>query len=101
MLPVTRCSALFTHRKSMLPSRNRGSAAHATRLVEGDKPRRDELDVHIRGIDASLFELRPQPGCIGQWRRTLHVDDDHAAAGADVARGPADLIAERTCCRQR
>jgi hypothetical protein len=77
------------------------AAADATRLVEGDEPRRDELDVHLRGIDASLLELRSQPVCIGQRRRTLHVDEDHAIAGGDVARGPADRVTELTRSRQR
>ncbi len=72
-----------------------------TRSIEGDAPCRNEFDLHIRGIDASLLELLPQPVCPGQRRRTLHVDDDHVAAGGDVARGPADLITERTCCGQR
>jgi hypothetical protein len=30
--------------------------------------------VHLRGIDALLLELRSQPVCIGQRRRTLHVE---------------------------
>ena len=30
-------------------------------LVEGDEPRRDELDLYVRGIDASLLEFCPQP----------------------------------------
>src|SRR5215208_761682 len=79
-----------------------GAAADCgTRSIEGDAPRRDEFDLHVRGIYASLLESLPQQVCPGQRRRTLHVNDDHAAAGGDVARGPADLITERTRCRQR
>src|SRR5215211_723008 len=95
---------VFSLLRRMSPTRarrDRAAPADATRLVEGDEPRGDELDVHLRGIDPSLLELRPQPVRLGQRRRTLHVDDDHAVAGGDVARVPADRLAERTRCRQR
>ena len=58
-------SQLLPRRASPTRARQNCGAAFANRLVEGDEPRRDEFDVHVRGIDASLFQLCPQPVCLG------------------------------------